>query len=414
MMSERCEHSTTLEAWFDRRTSELESRRVERHLETCAECQRELDRLEALRATLRESLADRPNPFAMRRLRHRVLNLARGGDEPPRTRLRPPHLAWIAAFLAGAALMITGAASLWARLTTREALLLATSPGASYADERAPGRRVVRLTEGEFDFDVDSSVDGRQLLVLVPEGEIEDIGTHFRVVVRGGHTVSVSVTEGEVEVRLRDLPQRRLVAGMSWNPEATRGSGRAPDSLPHEEVGPKGPPERADSSDEPQSVESPPTGTLSRNDAESSNDAESANDATAGRAAASLERGAASLGDDGKATRTPGVPRKKRSRGPATLAERPGPRVAVRTNESQADEKSREVIETSPRGEVVRADGAAEDAAYLAFLSALRRGDGVAARRAGRAYLDEFPNGLRAPEVSLRMGELASEVPSLK
>ena len=47
----------------------------------------------------------------------------------------------------------------------------------------------------------------------------------------------------------------------------------------------------------------------------------------------------------------------------------------------------------------VRADTAAEDAAYLQVIALLRAGKQDEARAAARSYLERFPNGFRRDEM---------------
>jgi ferric-dicitrate binding protein FerR (iron transport regulator) len=57
-----------------------------------------------------------------------------------------------------------------------------------------------------------------KFVVVLPDGELEDIGTTFSVSVQDGHTTRVSVREGRVVLRLRGLPPVGLAAGETWNP----------------------------------------------------------------------------------------------------------------------------------------------------------------------------------------------------
>jgi ferric-dicitrate binding protein FerR (iron transport regulator) len=98
-----------------------------------------------------------------------------------------------------------GAVFLWPRSNATEVTLVA-APGAQYERETNGAKDVVRLTDGEFDFDVRAHASGKRLLVVVPDGEIEDIGTRFRVVVKDGATSEIAVSEGEVEFRREGVP----------------------------------------------------------------------------------------------------------------------------------------------------------------------------------------------------------------
>jgi hypothetical protein len=60
-----------------------------------------------------------------------------------------------------------------------------------------------------------ASSDSR-VLIVVPDGEIEDFGTALTLGVANARTTHVSVAEGEVEVRLHGFAPLRLTGGQSW------------------------------------------------------------------------------------------------------------------------------------------------------------------------------------------------------
>jgi ferric-dicitrate binding protein FerR (iron transport regulator) len=185
--------------------------------------------LEAVRAALRSAVGAGPNPFAMRRLRREVLERAAGrAATPPLGRARGAAFARALVALTTFALVGLGLSSLWQRGLAPSGVRVAISPTSRFSEEEARDRRIVRIVEGTFDFDVRPSADGRRLLVIVPDGEIEDIGTKFRVVVEAGRTVEVSVSEGEVEVRRERRAPERLVAGMTFRPRPEPSSAVSP------------------------------------------------------------------------------------------------------------------------------------------------------------------------------------------
>jgi ferric-dicitrate binding protein FerR (iron transport regulator) len=57
----------------------------------------------------------------------------------------------------------------------------------------------------------------RRLVVLLPDGELEDIGTTFSVSAHAGRTSGVSVQHGSVVLRCADCP-RHAQCGESWQP----------------------------------------------------------------------------------------------------------------------------------------------------------------------------------------------------
>src|SRR5450432_908218 len=58
-----------------------------------------------------------------------------------------------------------------------------------------------------------------RIVIVVPDGEIEDFGTVLRVRVAETRTVGVTVEEGNVAIRISGLPEVRLGPGGSWAPE---------------------------------------------------------------------------------------------------------------------------------------------------------------------------------------------------
>jgi lipoprotein-anchoring transpeptidase ErfK/SrfK len=81
----------------------------------------------------------------------------------------------------------------------------------------------IALSQGALNVQVYQADNGKHVLMHVPDGEIEDIGTVFRVHVREGQTQKVSVREGRVVLRLNNAPAITLGAGESWTktPETT-------------------------------------------------------------------------------------------------------------------------------------------------------------------------------------------------
>ncbi|HEY6880694.1 MAG TPA: hypothetical protein VI299_21875, partial [Polyangiales bacterium] len=63
-----------------------------------------------------------------------------------------------------------------------------------------------------------------RLVVRVPDGEIEDLGTVFSVTVEDGQTREIIVREGRVLFRRHGAPTLQLVAGTSW-----RDTGKPPE-----------------------------------------------------------------------------------------------------------------------------------------------------------------------------------------
>jgi hypothetical protein len=87
--------------------------------------------------------------------------------------------------------------------------------GARYAHHSNAAEERVDLEEGTAFFTV-SPHAGRRVLIHLPDGEIEDLGTTFEVTVQGGQTTSVAVSDGRVWARLNGQKEINLGAGEHW------------------------------------------------------------------------------------------------------------------------------------------------------------------------------------------------------
>ena len=80
-------------------------------------------------------------------------------------------------------------------------------------------RENVVLERGALWIHVDHSSGEGRLLVVLPDGELEDIGTTFTVSADDGHTTRVAVQEGHVVLRLRGQAAIALGPGDTWMPD---------------------------------------------------------------------------------------------------------------------------------------------------------------------------------------------------
>jgi hypothetical protein len=193
----------------------------------------------------------------------------------------------------------------------------------------------VRLEDGDARFHVEHAGPARRLVVLVPDGELEDVGTTFFVRVRDGHTLEVRVDEGRVAFRHGSDPSVLLTAGQRWTAHDPVAVGSPPPiKAPEMPV------------DVPRPTASSPARTptsVSRHPAE------------------------------------PPIERELRDAVAALDGGDPG----------RAAAKLREIIARYPD------DARAEDAAYLLVIALQRASDGEGARAAARDYLRRFPDGFR-------------------
>jgi hypothetical protein len=84
---------------------------------------------------------------------------------------------------------------------------------------RRPGirREEVILESGTLSIHVERAASsGRGLVVILPDGELEDTGTTFSVSADGERTTGVRAQDGSIVLRLRGRPPVALSAGESW------------------------------------------------------------------------------------------------------------------------------------------------------------------------------------------------------
>jgi hypothetical protein len=215
---------------------------------------------------------------------------------------------------------------------------------------------VVELVDGEFDFDVNHRDGEPHLLVRVPDGEIEDIGTKFHVSVSNGRTVRVSVTEGEVELRRTNEPKLRLIAGMTFTPSPV--------------------PAPSSSASSAQVSSAPVAPSL----------------ATA-PAPSAISSAPFSPPAPVVAVQSPAP--KLAALSPRAVATTKHEASAFESNPTQAQESAVE----SERASRAARGLSEEDRAYLAVLRALNGQDKAAVRRLADDYLARFPQGFRQREI---------------
>lgn len=138
-----------------------------------------------------------------------------------------------------AALVLAASAAAWLtwmqarpaptlRPTTTLAATAVLQPAgpAAFARRAHPSGEHVTLSEGTLAFRTHGA--SPKLRVRVPDGELEDVGTAFRVTVADGRTTSIEVTEGLVIFHRREGEDIRLPAGSHWLAPAPRRNTEAP------------------------------------------------------------------------------------------------------------------------------------------------------------------------------------------
>jgi anti-sigma factor ChrR (cupin superfamily) len=354
MTAGRCTRSFEAEAMRDGRLGDAERASFERHLATCAACAREVESLETLAGALRARTERPADELHVRRERTRLLAaFDRALVTPERARIPPGVVGSVAAIAVLAAALVV---FVWGRLHTvpapRSTADVRAEPEAVWSEHQDGDLERIQLVRGKLWVHVSHTTGGGRLVIELPDGELEDIGTTFAVQAADGRTARVTVDEGRVVLRLRGKPSVTLGAGDTWSPDlpAPVACASAPPLLP--EPPPTAQPLPVPSGTRPVRPSLPAGAMSSAAGAVSSalppdvsGDFRSAMDA--------LDRG-----DDREAARAFGDFVARHSQDPR-----------------------------------------AEDAAYLRVIALQRSGDAAATRAAAAEYLRRYPAGFRRSEV---------------
>jgi TolA-binding protein len=358
-MNAVCPHAWQVEAELDGRISGPEREALQRHAAGCAECTRERRAFAALHAAGERLPVSESTPLERRRQRQSLLRSASASSQraepPPRRRARFVGL--------GAAALLVAVIGWRLALPTVPPLALApavptyrldAAPDAEWHPIEQGATVRLRLEHGDFELWVDKLSASQRFVLELPDGELEVVGTRFRVATDSVRTERVSVSEGRVALRLRGRPPLALGAGEGWPAEQQ--------------------PARA-------------------------------SDASEGAAAPTAQPSPASTQADPAPKATPvepTLPRAKRSQ-----------RAPLREPRERADLGSDFALAISAfgAGDYGRAeslldrferdhpgDARVEDSTFLRAVARARRGDTEGARAVAIAYLQRYPNGLRAQE----------------
>lgn len=338
-----CPRLFEVEALRDGRLAGSERLSFQQHLSRCAACGREWKTLDVLGRALRSSSTEEIDALRTRRERVRLLaafdrtQVERRAPWLPGLERRWPSVAAVIVALVLGALAI-GRFSPDDPLAPARDITIRATNGAHWVRQVRAGRDLVVLERGSLWVQARHAPGEMTLAVQLPDGELEDIGTTFSVVVTDGRTTRVEVEEGRVLLRLRGRAPITINSGESWPGPARAPSSKAPPAAPSEF--PEPPPEPAPRSPAPAPA---PTPTAAPSDA--SADFREAMDA--------LHRGRA----------------------------------------HDAALQFGRFVERHP------ADPRAEDAAYLRVLALQRAGETAARREAARDYLSRYKAGFRRAEV---------------
>jgi hypothetical protein len=218
MTVDRCPRSFEAEAIRDGRLGEAERGSFDRHTRTCPVCAREVHALDALGQALRESVHEQADEVHVRRERTRLL--AAFDHEllvPERHSVPRGHFIWPLA----AAVLVAAIAVFWrphSPVVPAARAVVRADNAAAWSNQFEGDREEVLLEHGALWIHVDHGAGHRRLVVVLPDGELEDTGTTFTVAAENGHTTRVAVAEGSVMLRLRGEPPVRVGAGETWTP----------------------------------------------------------------------------------------------------------------------------------------------------------------------------------------------------
>ncbi len=345
MRSAACPRMFEVEAARDGRLTGGELASFERHMTACPACLREARALEGLAEALRASPQDGASAdmLYVRRERTRLLAAFDGALVAPERHAGARRRMLLAV---GAAVLVACVLVLWrVRPGTHPVEASATVHADSTAvwSERKEGNRErIVLERGALWIHVDHSSVAERLLVVLPDGELEDMGTTFTVSAEGRRTTRVAVQEGSVVLRILGQSAVAIGAGETWVPEAPPPASACASTAP---------PAQPASSE--RRVLSLPAPSAPRTSAPSASARESEASIDFRAAMAALD-----VGHDAEAAASFG----------SFLARHP----------------------RDPR---------AEDAAYLRVIALQRSGNREGMRQAAQDYLDRHPAGFRRAEM---------------
>ncbi len=188
------------------------------HLAGCAQCSAEAASLALLSSSLGALRTSSSDAAALARAREVVLTTAL----VPKRTIAWPRLA-VAALIA---VLATGSllafkASVPAAATRIQAI---DEGEARWTIDSRDDSENITLTEGTLQLSITRPTNGKQVIVHVPDGTIEDIGTVFHVMVSNGATQEVRVDQGAVRLTLKHFGLVELRAGEHWSRSEQRSS----------------------------------------------------------------------------------------------------------------------------------------------------------------------------------------------
>jgi hypothetical protein len=227
-----CPRLFEVEAMRDGRLAGPELSSFARHMSTCDTCAGEAKALDALAEASRARHEEPIDELHVARERTRLL----AAFDRSLLAAERRSSGWLVPLSAIA--VVCGVFLFWRSrpsfpLSAPSSAVIHADPDTAWSKDVEAGVEKVVLVRGVLAIHVDHGTAHRQRLVVVlPDGELEDIGTTFRVSAANGHTKRVTVQEGSVLLRLRGRPPVALSAGESWPPEAPTAGASTPMATP--------------------------------------------------------------------------------------------------------------------------------------------------------------------------------------
>jgi hypothetical protein len=347
MTTGSCARLFEVEALRDGRLGGAERRSFERHIGACSVCARETQSLEKLAEAVRRGIDQEAGRDELRlwRERSRLLAAFDGALVSPNQGFDVRRLllwpAAIAATVATIAIFWHGRPAVEPLRASRTSI--SADAGTVWSKRTGnASREEITLERGVLRIHVEHAPGRGGVVVRLPDGELEDVGTTFSVSVDGKHTTRVEVVEGEVALRLHDRPSVEIAAGDVWVAEAPT---IIPPAIP----------------------------------------------APALRVEAARERDRSVPHGSTRSVRS----------GETTVVPTPDPLVDFRTASAalRAGENRQAAAAFTRFLADHPGDPMAEDAAYLRVIAFQRMGADDDMKRAAEAYLERFPAGFRHAEV---------------
>lgn len=226
--SSPCPRRFEVEAMRDGRLTGAELAGFARHLNVCPSCSREVQALDRLAEAIRTSAHDHGVADELRVRRERTRLLAAFDRALVSSSERSRSQRWFWSWpVAAAGMVLAGSFVFWrARAHEQPApranlAVVQADTSAVWSRHTQGDRERIVLERGVLFVHVDHSAGGgKQLVVALPDGELEDIGTTFSVSAKDGRTARVSVQEGRVVLRIRDKAPIALGPGEAWTADA--------------------------------------------------------------------------------------------------------------------------------------------------------------------------------------------------